>query len=183
MDLLLRIKHACGIKTVVETGTGFGCDADWFGFQFEKVYTVEIQPNLAHRSRTMFRGRNVEVLQGEAAKVLPTIASRIPRTETALYFFNAYRSDKPILVDELRAVLQSHPRFVVLINEICDPERPEAVYYKWNEKHQLTMQTVARTLNVCSPGWKSAFLEPDPEAKYQIGRLIVYPAALELNVI
>lgn len=173
-EQILRWRDALGITTVVETGTGFGCDAEWFGKHFAKVYTVEIQPNLVHRARTMFRGSTVEVVQGDASKAMPSIMARIPKGEVVLYFFNAYRKDRPLLVEELRAALQGRSSFVIVVNEIQNPEQPEHAYYRWDDRHQLTLDTVRRAMDVYSPGWKHRFLDGDPAARFQVGRAVLF---------
>ena len=182
-EQLLGWRDALGIGTVVETGTGFGCDTQWFGRHFSKVYTIEIQPNLAHRARTLFKGTNVQVVQGEAGKTMSSVADKIPRDEPVLFFFNAYRKDKTLLTEELKAALQSHPNFLVIVNEILVPDHPEYVHCRWDDRHEVNLRLVSGAMDVCSPGWRYRFLEADAAAAFQVGRLAAYPLSLENNVI
>ncbi len=180
---LLAWRDALGIKTVVETGTGFACDTQWFCDHFERVLSVEIQAPLAQRARVLLRGRNVEITCGDATKCLPSVVAKVPRGETALYFLNACRSDKPLAIEELRSILQGHPSFVIIVNDVQNPERPDLAHFQWQDKKCLTLDSLKKTLDVYSPGWCHTFLDASPDAKLKVSRLVIYPNTLANNII
>jgi hypothetical protein len=61
-------------NTMIETGTYLGVTTKRCAPHFQKVYTIELDPQLADQAREFLRAqKNVEVLQGDAVKVLNQI--------------------------------------------------------------------------------------------------------------
>jgi hypothetical protein len=66
-----RLRKKTGATVFIEAGTYRGVTAARCSSVFEKVYTIELDPNLA-RAASIFLGnkRNVKVIQGDAVEVL-----------------------------------------------------------------------------------------------------------------
>jgi hypothetical protein len=77
-DLVTKFQKAGGIKNFIETGTFKGVTSFWAAGVFEKVYTIEIDPE---RSRLTASARdcpkNIEFLVGNSADVLPGLLQQV----------------------------------------------------------------------------------------------------------
>jgi len=117
----LRIKAGC----FVETGTFTG-DTVWFmRDKLAKVYSIEVQPQLAALASGLFRNDpRVEIIEGDSATALADLVKRI--NGTTLFWLDGHysagltargASDCPIY-DELRCVFgKCRQRWVVLIDD------------------------------------------------------------------
>ncbi len=166
-ETLLALRDELGIKHVVETGTGLGFDLVWFVEHFDKVTSIEIQRPLAMRAARMYP--SATVLAGDAGKLMPDVVSTLPRDEVILFFLNGFRTDRPEVMNELRAICRLR-NFVVVVNAV-----------KSNEASRLpgtTMTSLRQLLDDICPLWKSASLSTEGSA---MGRVLVYPAGLTIN--
>lgn len=77
--LILKYKKASSSNTFLEVGTFHGVTSRRCSGYFEKVYTVEINQELAKRAAIKFaklNKRNVHVVEGDGLKRLPEILAR-----------------------------------------------------------------------------------------------------------
>lgn len=114
-----------GLGTLVETGTGGGATPYACRKAFSRIYTVELEPEVAARARKIFaRDPHVTVLQGDSGVRITEILATL--TEPALFWLDAHYSgpgtaqaeiDTPI-ERELKAVLDHEVReHVILIDD------------------------------------------------------------------
>ncbi|MER9926260.1 hypothetical protein NKJ84_25790 [Mesorhizobium sp. M0048] len=79
-----------GATTAVEIGSYKGVTTKRISYLFEKVISVEIDEALYHHAKKRCEGRrNVELLFGDGAKLLPEIAARV---NNALIFLDGHFS-------------------------------------------------------------------------------------------
>jgi hypothetical protein len=130
------VKHAVikdyqrrfGLRVFVETGTFAGDTIDAVADRFDRVYSIELDPEWHRRAVERFRGRPaITLLQGDSGVRLQEVLDTL--TEPALFWLDAHYSgpltaraalDSPI-VNELETIL-SHPvrGHVVLIDDMRD---------------------------------------------------------------
>jgi len=122
---LLAYGSAFHLKTFIETGTFMGGTVAAMKDHFEKTYSIELSERLAARARRLFRGcKQVEILQGDSAEILPGLLSKI--SEPCLFWLDGHYSggvtalakiETPIL-QELRTILQHEVKtHVILIDD------------------------------------------------------------------
>lgn len=71
---LNALRRKCGADVIVETGTYRGVTAARCARVFKKVYTIELDPDLAREAtRFLAPRRNVEVICGDAVNELSTV--------------------------------------------------------------------------------------------------------------
>jgi len=132
-DERTRRKHALlraeargrGLRVLVETGTYTGETCWTLRREFDRIETIEVQPELVRLARMRFaRTPSVHVHEGDSADVLPSILASLDRP--ALIWLDAHpctdRSarDVPVpLVAELRAIAESAVEgHVVLVDDM-----------------------------------------------------------------
>jgi hypothetical protein len=113
------------LRTLVETGTLFGDTIVATRRRFEHVYSIELSPELHEKAkRRLRRFRNVTLLQGDSAEVLPRLLEELD--EPCLFWLDAHYSggvsargplDSPLRA-ELQAILaRGDDRDVILIDD------------------------------------------------------------------
>lgn len=112
------------LRTLVETGTYYGEMVAAVKNNFDSVYSIELDPELAHRAARRFSGDSrVRILEGDTQKVLPELLKAI--SQPALFWLDAgywgwanLARDPERLSAELEAAL-SHPikNHVVLVDD------------------------------------------------------------------
>ncbi len=71
------LRKKTGARIMIETGTYLGVTAMRCARFFEKVYTIELDHELAKRAAEWLGSRrNVEVIQGDALQMLPRVLAR-----------------------------------------------------------------------------------------------------------
>lgn len=103
-----------GLRTLIETGTYYGEMIAAVKNEFERVYSIEFDPELARRATRRFAGDpRVRILEGDSQKVLPELLKSI--SEPALFWLDAgywgwanLARDPERLSAEVEAAL-SHP--------------------------------------------------------------------------
>jgi len=123
--LLLREALRIKAEIFVETGTFTG-DTVWFmRDRFQKVYSIEIQPQLAEIAISLFRNNpRVEIVKGDSASALADLVKRIEGT--TLFWLDGHYSagvtgrgtkDCPIF-EELQAIAHHPPAcFSIVIDD------------------------------------------------------------------
>jgi hypothetical protein len=113
------------VRVFVETGTYLGDTTWWFRNDFERLYTVEVDPFLHNQAKARFVGmRHIQALLGDSSNVLVEV---LPKIESkAMYWLDGHysagitgtgKSHCPIM-DELSAIY-GHARapFVIVIDD------------------------------------------------------------------
>jgi hypothetical protein len=119
---LLEYGRRFNLRLLVETGTYLGDMVEATKRQFDRVYSVELSPELYERARQRFsRDANVELILGDSGRELGTLIPRLPGP--ALFWLDGHYSagitamgDQTTPVeDELRHILGSGRRGDVVI--------------------------------------------------------------------
>ena len=90
--VLRALKQRTRARCLIETGTFLGVTAARCARVFDRVFTIELDDKLAGRARTYLRRfKNVELLQGDAAKLLPEVVAR-DEARDAIIFLDGHFS-------------------------------------------------------------------------------------------
>jgi hypothetical protein len=88
---ITSIQKKVNAKTFIETGTYLGVTTRRCASHFENVYTIELDPELAKEAGNFLSSqKNVEVIQGDALDILPTILKK--DVENILVFLDGHFS-------------------------------------------------------------------------------------------
>jgi len=133
-------KKLSGATTAIEIGSYKGVTTKRLSYIFDKVISVEIDKKLYEISRNRCRGRkNVEVLHGDGAKLLPDIARNV---NNALIFLDGHFSggetgqgDEPEpVLKELDLILDHMKNFASVV---IDDFRLFGVEAGWPYKYEV----------------------------------------------
>lgn len=134
LHIVDRIVEVYGPEVFLETGTYLGETVAQVRASFEAAYTIELDPRLAARARSRFRGQNVVVLEGDSGTLLPQ-ALRALGARRALVWLDAHWSPHwsaettarrspeiyTAIRDELRALREaSRNDHVLMIDDTLD---------------------------------------------------------------
>lgn len=145
-DLARELARAGDLRDFVETGTYVGQALAWASRGFERVWTVELNPDYLAQARLNNPGlANVAYLQGDSASELPKIVSRL--TGSALFWLDAHagagffaNEDICPLVQELETVLASPFEHCIIVDDaraFLAPPPPPFDYRKWPSLDQI----------------------------------------------
>ncbi|MDZ4868385.1 MAG: hypothetical protein SGI91_13780 [Alphaproteobacteria bacterium] len=145
-DLVRELARAGEIRDFVETGTYVGGALGWASRSFERVWTVELNPEFQRQAKANNPGAsNITYLLGDSASELPKIVSGLKGP--ALFWLDAhagagYFADHDIcpLVDELETVLASPYDHCILVDDaraFLAPPPPPFDYRKWPSLDQI----------------------------------------------
>jgi hypothetical protein len=103
-----------GLRILIETGTYYGEMIAAMRKQFDRIYSIEFDPQLARRAVRKFESfPNIQILEGDSRQVLPELLKSL--REPALFWLDAgyygwagLESDKQRLSEEFEAIL-GHP--------------------------------------------------------------------------
>jgi hypothetical protein len=88
---ILGLSDLCGAHTLVETGTLYGTTIAATKDHFRRVYSIELDPGLVAAARTRFAAdRNVSVLHGDSADVLPVLLPDLPQEPVCFWLDGHY---------------------------------------------------------------------------------------------
>ena len=120
----LLIGHAAGISVLVETGTYLGHMVSAMQDQFERIYSIELAPELARKATARFAtNHSITILHGDSGTLLPEILDGI--AQPCVFWLDGHYSggatamgetETPVLA-ELRAILRHPYRNVILIDD------------------------------------------------------------------
>jgi hypothetical protein len=89
--VLRRLAQRTGARCLIEAGTFLGVTAGRCAPVFERVFTIELDATLAERARTHLRRfSNVEVLEGDAMKLLPQVMARTHARDAVVFLDGHY---------------------------------------------------------------------------------------------
>jgi hypothetical protein len=158
---ILKYANDHGLRTLVETGTNEG-DAVWACLtQFERIYSIELSPQLREQAADRFRANpHVEILQGDSTTVLPAVLESI--REPSLFWLDGHwsggatargRRDTPV-VAEIRTILRHAVKgHVVLVDDA-------RLFYGWDDYPTLA-------------GIKRIVMRSNPNADYVVENDII----------
>jgi hypothetical protein len=85
---VLQYAHAYGLTTLVETGTYYGEMIAAVVNHFRRIYSIELDPELAKRAQQRFRRHSqVEIIQGDSQIAVPELLQRL--NERCLFWLDA----------------------------------------------------------------------------------------------
>lgn len=125
----LNLRDRFKISTVVELGSCFGSTSLWMAKNFEKVITVEINPEYAAIAKERFERdetTNVHLIIGDTVNVLPEILSNT--TEATMVFVDSHWLSHCPMLDELRIIADANIKPVIVIHDFLIPDEPELGY-------------------------------------------------------
>jgi len=121
---ITEAKNRGNIGTFVETGTYLGDTVEHLKHDFEKIYSIEVGPELAEAAKRRFTNdKNVEIWAGDSAEVLPAVLAKLAKP--ALFWLDAHCSegdtsrgaDYSPVISELRNILSAEISHTVLIDD------------------------------------------------------------------
>ncbi len=145
-DLARELARSGGIRDFVETGTFVGYALPWASRTFERVWTVELNPQFLAQAKAANPGlANVAYHLGDSASELPKIVQQLKGP--ALFWLDAHAgagnfADHDIcpLVQELKTVLASAHDHCILVDDaraFLAPPPPPFDYRKWPSLDQI----------------------------------------------
>lgn len=103
-----------GLRVLVETGTYYGEMVAAMKAHFDRIYSVEYEPQLAQRAIRKFeRYRHIRILEGDSQKVIPDLLKSIEQPalfwlDAGYYGWAGLQGDQQRLTTEMEAILR-HP--------------------------------------------------------------------------
>ena len=139
-SLSYSLAQAGGLRRFVETGTYLGASLPWASKNFERVWTVEINPAYQRQAiLTVGPLPNVTFLLGNSRDHIDKICTEIDGP--ALFWLDAHAgagffgpNENCPLLDELKAVLASNQPHCILVDDaraFVAPPPPPFDYRKW----------------------------------------------------
>lgn len=112
------------LRCLVETGTYYGEMVAALRKQFDRIYSIELDPELAEYSRQRFKNYpQVKILEGDSGALVPQVVAQLDRPavfwlDAGYYGVDLTKGDLSRLLTELRAILSSRVReHVVLMDD------------------------------------------------------------------
>ena len=112
------------LRTLVETGTYYGEMVASMRKHFDRIYSVELEPQLAAVSREKFAGDpGITILEGDSQTLIPKVVAELQAPavfwlDAGYYGVHPAQGDLSRLLSELRAILSSSiPGHVVLMDD------------------------------------------------------------------
>ena len=114
-----------GTDIFVETGTYLGEMVDAVKYNFNKIYSIELSPELYDKAENKFsKYKQISIFEGDSSKILPEILNEIE--DPCLFWFDAHYSagitargekETPVM-EELKHIFK-HPieKHVILIDD------------------------------------------------------------------
>ena len=121
---VLEYARRYGLKTLVETGTYYGEMVAATRKHFERIYSIEYDPQLARRAAAKFaRYKQIEILEGDSQQLVPKVLQSI--TQPALFWLDAgyygwagLQGAKDRLTSEFEAILHHPvPNHIILMDD------------------------------------------------------------------
>jgi hypothetical protein len=113
-----------GYTVLIETGTFLGDMIEAQRNNFTRIFSIELQRELAEKARERFKGvPHIKILQGDSGKLLKTILAEVK--EPAIFWLDAHYSggltakgDKECpIYDEIDAILTTKENHLVLVDD------------------------------------------------------------------
>jgi hypothetical protein len=124
-QILRGYLRSFGLRQLVETGTYLGETTAALAGDVEHVVSIELGAELHRQARKRFaRTRNVTLLQGDSAKLLPQVAAEAP--DATLFWLDAHYSygntargdrDTPVLSELSTVLARTRRGDVILVDD------------------------------------------------------------------
>jgi hypothetical protein len=128
----LKLKNKHNITTIVETGSCLFSSTKWFGENFDKVYTVEINEEFAKHGRHKVENLNVKSYISDSVSWLYTLENEL-KHEKCIFFLDAHWGSNCPLKEEINAIGRLnlvHPPLIVIHDFYTG--NPELGYDEYN---------------------------------------------------
>jgi len=104
----LKIKERLGITVAVETGSCMYSTTEWFGKNFDRVHTAEINADYAiHGQHKIADMSNVHPEIKDSVVFLKDLMNRLSKQDRVLYFLDAHWGHHCPLIEEISVLLSS----------------------------------------------------------------------------
>lgn len=138
MDKFIELKKKFNIKTAIELGSAVGGTTKWMCENFDKVVTIEINPEYRNVCLKRVAGfENVQCLLGSTVDLLAGVLADL--NETAIFHIDSHWANNNPLLEELEIIRQSGLKPVLEIHDFKVPGRPELgfdvygkIVYEWD---------------------------------------------------
>lgn len=126
----LKLKEKFNITTAVELGSCVGGTTKWFGENFEKVHTIEIQENFLEIAKERCKElNNISFHLGSTIYLLDKVLAQCDHN--TILFVDSHWSELP-LFDELKLIKASGLMPVIAIHDFKVPEEPLLGFDSYN---------------------------------------------------
>ncbi len=99
-SVISAVSKQAGYNTFIETGTFFGETIAFFKNDFQKLISIELQPELADKARRRFQNEeHISILEGDSGELLQTIVKQLK--EPAVFWLDGHYSSEFMVGDEL----------------------------------------------------------------------------------
>jgi len=119
-DEFLNLRDKYKIKEVVETGTYHGVTTEWLAQNFEKVVTIESNPEYLKIARaTLKEFSHVQTVEGDSSKDLGKVLASLSK-RACLIFLDAHWYKNPVL-KELEQIAWAEIKPIIAIHDFKSP--------------------------------------------------------------
>jgi len=141
-ELARRLIVQCKIARIVETGTFHGTTTEFFAQFGVPVTTVELDPDLAGKSRErLSRWKNVELRACDSVRALQELAGEpIDRSVPTLFYLDAHWADHLPLREEVEIAVKYFPKAILLIDDFAVPHDPGYAFDDYGPGKRLTLE-------------------------------------------
>jgi hypothetical protein len=123
-NVIERFQKECGYNVLIETGTFLGDMVEAQRNNFKKIFSIELQHDLAEKAKKRFRDLDhIKILEGNSGKLLKTILIEVK--EPAIFWLDAHysggltargESECPIY-QEIDAIFATKENHLLLIDD------------------------------------------------------------------
>lgn len=178
--LVLTLKDAFSISTVVETGSFVGHTTKWFGETFQRVVCHEKDPNYIKQTQANCAAlKNIVFVPGDSGATIQKTVDELtsgPEFGTVLFYLDAHwETDWPLL-QEIEAIGRGFGKapskqFVVIIDDFKTPDRPYGFDMYGEQPNDINF--VKSTIETVAPGAVWFYLDHSEHPNTGTGRLFV----------
>jgi hypothetical protein len=120
---ILRLRKIYNLRDAIETGTHLGTTSRWLAANFERCFTVELDPNLVRSALNEGPLPNLAYFLGNSPEVISALAPVL--TCRCLVYLDAHGTDYWPLLDELTALRKLTIPPVIAIHDFKVPDCPD----------------------------------------------------------
>jgi hypothetical protein len=149
---ILLFKKRYNIKTIIETGTWIGNTTELLSYIFDKVITIEIDPQFYIDASRLDKLQNVTRLLGDSSEWLEKIY--LYDKEYTLIFLDAHSFGHGCpLNQELEALIKNtsiNKKLILVIHDCLNPHQPEFGYDTYEDKpisYELIKDNIIKLYN------------------------------------
>ena len=118
---ILRIKSIYNIKVAVETGSYLGYTTLWLSKNFNRVFSIDIYPNLALEvKKELIKKNNFKLYKGDSSKHLIEMLRGIK--DNALLYLDAHWFNSWPIIDELNQIANLGIKPIIVIHDFFVPK-------------------------------------------------------------